>query len=218
LFYNIKYGLFIKEYIENHTTRILERADKIKKIQELETAVAALEPYTKNKIKVKAGDGYLGWPEAAPFDAIIVTAAPDHIPKPLIEQLKEGIHWGILFEKQVEWAELVQELIPCAEMVRFGKNGSDVTSGAVRLARAYTGRDKVACCGYHGWHDWCVEMKGGIPEKFYEDVYEFRYNNLNQLEDLMARYGDQTAAIIMTPFGHPLHQKMEEPKPGFLKA
>jgi glutamate-1-semialdehyde aminotransferase len=73
-------------------------------------------------------------------------------------------------------------------------------------------------CGYHGWHDWCVEMKGGIPEKFYEDVYEFHYNNLDQLEDLMARYGDQTAAIIMTPFGHPLHQRMEEPKPGFLEG
>jgi glutamate-1-semialdehyde aminotransferase len=61
-------------------------------------------------------------------------------------------------------------------------------------------------------------MKGGIPEKFYEDVHEFRYNNLNQLEDLMARYGNQTAAIIMTPFGHHLHQKMEEPKPGFLEG
>jgi glutamate-1-semialdehyde aminotransferase len=61
-------------------------------------------------------------------------------------------------------------------------------------------------------------MKGGIPEKFYEDVYEFRYNNLDQLEDLMKKYGDQTAAIIMTPFGHPLHQKMEIPKPGFLEG
>jgi glutamate-1-semialdehyde aminotransferase len=49
-------------------------------------------------------------------------------------------------------------------------------------------------------------------------VYEFRYNNLAQLEDLMARHGEQTAAIIMTPFGHPLHQKMEEPKPGFLEG
>jgi glutamate-1-semialdehyde aminotransferase len=61
-------------------------------------------------------------------------------------------------------------------------------------------------------------MKGGIPEKFYEDVYEFRYNNLKQLEDLMARHGDQAAAVIMTPFGHPNHQKMEEPQPGFLEG
>jgi glutamate-1-semialdehyde aminotransferase len=73
-------------------------------------------------------------------------------------------------------------------------------------------------CGYHGWHDWCVEMKGGVPEKFYEDVYEFRYNKLDQLEELMAKYGKETAAIIMTPFGHPLHQRMEEPKPGFLEG
>ena len=61
-------------------------------------------------------------------------------------------------------------------------------------------------------------MKGGIPEKFYEDVHEFHYNDLDMLEDLMKKHGDQTAAIIMTPFGHPLHQKMQEPKPGFLEG
>jgi glutamate-1-semialdehyde aminotransferase len=61
-------------------------------------------------------------------------------------------------------------------------------------------------------------MKGGVPEKLYEDVHEFRYNNLSQLEELMAKYGDQTAAIIMTPFGHPNHQRMEEPAPGFLEG
>jgi glutamate-1-semialdehyde aminotransferase len=100
----------------------------------------------------------------------------------------------------------------------FLKTGSDATTASIRIARAYTNRIKVARCGYHGWHDWSVEMKGGVPEKLYEDVHEFRYNDLNQLEDLMARYSDQTAAIIMTPFGHPLHQKMEEPKPGFLEG
>jgi len=61
-------------------------------------------------------------------------------------------------------------------------------------------------------------MKGGIPAKFYEDVYEFHYNDLDQLEDLMKQHGDQTAAIIMTPFGHPLHQKMQTPKPRFLEG
>jgi glutamate-1-semialdehyde aminotransferase len=100
----------------------------------------------------------------------------------------------------------------------FLKTGSDATTASIRIARAYTNRIKVMRCGYHGWHDWAVEMKGGVPEKFYEDVHEFRYNNLNQLQDLMVRYGDQTAAVIMTPFGHPLHQRMEEPKPGFLQG
>jgi glutamate-1-semialdehyde aminotransferase len=61
-------------------------------------------------------------------------------------------------------------------------------------------------------------MKGGIPEKLYEDVFEFHYNDLDMLEDLMKKHGDETSAIIMTPFGHPLHQKMQEPKPGFLEG
>jgi glutamate-1-semialdehyde aminotransferase len=100
----------------------------------------------------------------------------------------------------------------------FLKTGSDATTASLRIARAFTNRIKVMRCGYHGWHDWCVEMKGGVPEKFYEDVFEFRYNRLDQLEDLMAKHGDQTAAIIMTPFGHPLHMKLEEPKPGFLEG
>jgi len=76
----------------------------------------------------------------------------------------------------------------------------------------------VMRCGYHGWHDWSVEMKGGIPKKLYEDVYEFHYNNLDSLEQLMAEHGNETALIMMTPFGHPLHAKMQEPAPGFLEG
>src|SRR5664279_2227113 len=61
-------------------------------------------------------------------------------------------------------------------------------------------------------------MKGGIPAKLFEDVHEFHYNDLGSLADLMKEHGDQTAAVIMTPFGHALHQTMEEPKPGFLEG
>lgn len=113
-------------------------------------------------------------------------------------------------------AEKIKERVPSAEMSIFLKTGSDATTAAVRIARAHTGRLKVMRCGYHGWHDWCVEMKGGIPAKFYEDVFEFRYNDLDGLETLMKQHGDDTAAIIMTPFGHPNHQKMQEPADGFL--
>ncbi len=119
---------------------------------------------------------------------------------------------------QNELARKLNALIPSAELSIFLKTGSDATTASIRIARAYTGRTKVMRSGYHGWHDWCVEMKGGIPEKFYEDVYEFHYNDLEALEDLMKKHGDQTAAIIMTPFGHPLHQKMQTPKPGFLEG
>ena len=77
--------------------------------------------------------------------------------------------------------------MPSAERSIFLKTGSDGTTASIRIARAYTNRVKVMRCGYHGWHDWSVEMKGGIPEKLYEDVHEFRYNDLTQLEDLMAK-------------------------------
>ena len=115
-------------------------------------------------------------------------------------------------------AKKLKELVPSSEMSIFLKTGSDATSAAIRIARAHTGKLKVMRCGYHGWHDWCVEMKGGIPKKFFEDVYEFQYNNLAQLEELMAAHGSDTAAVIMTPFGHPNHQKMQVPAPGFLEA
>ncbi|MCP3899222.1 MAG: aminotransferase class III-fold pyridoxal phosphate-dependent enzyme, partial [Desulfobacteraceae bacterium] len=108
-------------------------------------------------------------------------------------------------------AKKLTEIIPSSEMSIFLKTGSDATTASIRIARAYTQKLKVMRCGYHGWHDWCIEMKGGIPKKFFEDVYEFQYNRLDQLEELMKEHGDDTAAIIMTPFGHPNHQEMQTP-------
>jgi len=137
----------------------------------------------------------------------------------VIQQIKsKGFCFTLTQPYQNDLAKKLNELIPSSEMSIFLKTGSDATTASIRIARAYTNRIKVMRCGYHGWHDWCVEMKGGIPQKFYEDVHEFHYNNLEQLEELMAKYGHETAAIIMTPFGHPLHQKMQEPKPGFLEG
>lgn len=115
-------------------------------------------------------------------------------------------------------AKKLTELVPSSEMSVFMKTGSDATTASIRIARAHTNKVKVMRCGYHGWHDWCVEMKGGIPGKFYEDVFEFKYNRLDQLEDLMKTHGDETAAIIMTPFGHPNHERMQVPEPGFLEG
>jgi glutamate-1-semialdehyde aminotransferase len=153
------------------------------------------------------------------YGPIILGYREEEVDEAVTRQIKDkGFCFTLTQRYQNELAKKLSELVPCSEMSIFLKTGSDATTASIRIARAYTNRIKVMRCGYHGWHDWCVEMKGGIPEKFFEDVYEFRYNNLAQLEDLMARYGDQTAAIIMTPFGHPLHQRMEEPKPGFLEG
>jgi glutamate-1-semialdehyde aminotransferase len=153
------------------------------------------------------------------YGPIILGYREKEVDEAVIRQITEkGFCFTLTQRYQNELAKKLSEIVPCSEMSIFLKTGSDATSASVRIARAYTNRLKVMRCGYHGWHDWCVEMKGGIPEKFYEDVYEFRYNNLDQLKDLMAIHGEQTAAIVMTPFGHPNHQKMAEPKPGFLEG
>jgi glutamate-1-semialdehyde aminotransferase len=100
----------------------------------------------------------------------------------------------------------------------FVKTGSDATTTGIRVARGYTKRLKVLRCGYHGWHSWCVEDKGGIPEKLYEDVHEFEYNDLDKITKMMEEYGEDVAAIIITPINHPGAHEVEMPKPGFLEG
>jgi glutamate-1-semialdehyde aminotransferase len=153
------------------------------------------------------------------YGPIILGYREEEVDDAVIKQIKDkGFCFSLTQPYQNELAKKLNALIPSSEMSIFLKTGSDATSASIRIARAYTNRTRVMRCGYHGWHDWCVEMKGGIPEKFYEDVYEFHYNDLDQLKDLMKQHGDQAAAIIMTPFGHPLHQKMQVPAPGFLEG
>jgi glutamate-1-semialdehyde aminotransferase len=153
------------------------------------------------------------------YGPIVLGYREEEVDDAVIRQIKDkGFCFSLTQPYQNALAKKINELIPSAEMSIFLKTGSDATTAAIRIARAYTNRIKVMRCGYHGWHDWCVEMKGGIPDKFYEDVYEFQYNNLEQLQELLAKHGKETAAIIMTPFGHPLHQKLQIPKSGFLEG
>lgn len=153
------------------------------------------------------------------YGPIILGYREEEVDDAVCRQIKDqGFCFSLTQTYQNELAQKMNELIPCAEMSVFVKTGSDATTCAIRLARAHTGRLKIIRCGYHGWHDWCVEVKGGIPEKLYEDTHEFHYNNLNELEDLLKQYGDETAAVIVTPFGHPLAYPMTEPAPGFLEG
>lgn len=127
--------------------------------------------------------------------------------------LSKGITFSLPHRLEAELAQLLCDVIPCAEMVRFGKNGSDVTSGAVRAARAYTGRDIIACCGYHGWQDWYVgtTMRNkGVPEAVKKLTIPFKYNDTSSLKKIFAKYPGKVACVIMEPVG------IEEPKGGFL--
>jgi glutamate-1-semialdehyde aminotransferase len=153
------------------------------------------------------------------YGPIILGYRESEVDEAVYKQITEkGFCFSLTQKYQNDLAKKIAELVPSAEMSIFLKTGSDATTASIRIARAHTNKLKVMRCGYHGWHEWCVEMKGGIPKKFYEDVFEFQYNNLTQLEELMAVHGNETAAIIMTPFGHPNHQKMQIPQPGFLEG
>lgn len=130
------------------------------------------------------------------------------------KQLKLGVSFSLpaILESQV--SELICELVPSAEMVRFGKNGTDATSAAVRLARAYTGRDHVVVCGYHGWQDWYIgttSRNKGVPNSISELTHTFTYNNLESLQSIFDS-GIDIACIVMEPMNSTY------PTPGFLEG
>jgi glutamate-1-semialdehyde aminotransferase len=118
----------------------------------------------------------------------------------------------------IELAERLTELVPCADQALFFKTGSDATTGAVRIARTHTGRDLVLRCGYHGWHDWCLESDPGVPRRAREEVLPFRYNDADQLESLLRAHAGEVAGIILTPIGHAFDEQIERPAPGFLES
>lgn len=153
------------------------------------------------------------------YGPIIIGHREEEIDNAAIEQIQtKGFCMSLTQEVQNKLARKLQELIPSCEKCVFVKTGSGATTIAVRIARGYTDRIKILRCGYHGWHDWCCEVKGGIPPKLYEDVFEFEYNNLTQVEELMKKHGEEVAAIIVTPVGHPLAHEVQMPKPGFLEG
>ena len=115
-------------------------------------------------------------------------------------QLEKGITFSLSHSLEVEVAEMLCDRIPCAELVRFAKNGNDVTSAAIRLSRYVTRSDHVIFCGYHGWQDWYAcqtSMDGGIPKKIKDYSHRFEYNNLGNLETLLKKYSGNIACIIM---------------------
>ena len=123
-------------------------------------------------------------------------------------------------ELWVELAELLVSITPAADWVVFAKNGSDVTSWSLTVARAYTGRDKVimGAGAYHGTHPWCAPIPTGIPAAERALVATFQYNDLESLKRVVAENKGQVAAIIVTPFRHDLLHDQEMPAPGFLEG
>lgn len=129
------------------------------------------------------------------------------------DQLGRGISFSLATRLEGDLAERLVDLIPCAEMVRFFKNGSDATSAAVRVARAATGRDRVVAIGYHGWQDWYVGATvrhKGVPDAVRELTLRAPYNDLAALRAAFEAHPGGIAAVIMEP----VHG--EEPADGYL--
>lgn len=159
------------------------------------------------------GNAYLDYPMA--LGPVVLGHCHPHVTRAVQEQLGKGTTFSLPHPLEVEVADLLAEIIPCAEMVRFGKNGSDATSGAVRVARAFTSRDVVAVCGYHGWQDWYVastSRNAGVPKTVQRLTVKFHYNDLDSLRQVFEEHPDEVAAVVMEPVG------VTDPKEGFLEG
>jgi glutamate-1-semialdehyde aminotransferase len=159
------------------------------------------------------GHEYIDYPMA--LGAVTLGHAYPAVNEAVTRQLADGVSFSVSHPLEVELAEALTEILPGADMVRFGKNGSDATSGAVRAARAITGRDVIVCCGYHGWQDWYIATTTrarGIPRAVRELTVPFNYNDLAGLERVLAEHHGRVAAVILEPVG------VVAPAPGFLEG
>ena len=135
----------------------------------------------------------------------------DKVDNAIKAQLEKGITFSLMHRLEYEVCELLHSVVPNAESIRISKTGCDVTTAAVRLSRAFTGRNKVVCCGYHGWHDWYIGTtlrNAGIPEETRLLTKTFQYNNI---ESLKASLDKDVACVILEPY------VFESPKDGFLE-
>jgi glutamate-1-semialdehyde 2,1-aminomutase len=156
------------------------------------------------------GNEYIDWSMA--IGPVVLGYSDPDVDAAIRRQLDDGITFSLMHPLEVEVAEMIRARIPNAEQVRFAKSGAEATSAAVRIARAFTGRSRVVCCGYHGWHDWYITVTDrhrGVPEPVRDLTSTFDYNNL----DSLARALDEdTACVILEPV------VFEAPREGFLEG
>ncbi|MCG8356289.1 MAG: aminotransferase class III-fold pyridoxal phosphate-dependent enzyme [Kiloniellales bacterium] len=129
-------------------------------------------------------------------------------------QLDRGISFSLATELEIELAERLVKIIPCAEMARFGKNGSDATTACVRIARAATGRERLVICGYHGWHDWYIATTArnrGVPTCLGTLSERVPYNDLDAVRAAFRAHPGEIAALIMEPI------TASAPQPGYFE-
>lgn len=118
------------------------------------------------------------------------------------KQLDAGSTFSLSNKLEIDVASLLIKHIPSAEAVRFGKNGADVTSASIKIARSVTNRDHIAFCGYHGWHDWFISntnLNNGIPAFTKKLSHSFSFNDIKSLKKIFKKHKNKIACVIMEP-------------------
>jgi glutamate-1-semialdehyde aminotransferase len=173
------------------------------------------------------GNRYLDFTHCGVGTSTLGFADPD-VNAAVIKALESGTMATLNCPEEVALAELLIELHPWADMVRYARTGGEVLAIAVRIARAATGRQRVAFCGYHGWSDWYIAAniaKGsnldshllaglspaGAPVALEGTALPFRYNRIDDLKRIAEAHGPDIAAVVMEP------RRSDEPEPGFLE-
>jgi glutamate-1-semialdehyde 2,1-aminomutase/spore coat polysaccharide biosynthesis protein SpsF len=159
------------------------------------------------------GNQYIDYPMG--LGPVTLGHAHPEVTAAVHRQLEQGNCFSLMHPLEVELAERIRKIVPCAEMVRFGKNGSDATSACIRAARAMTGRTQIARHGYHGWQDWSIESSYGIrskgvPAEVLAMTTTFPYNDLAALERVLEAH--PCAAVILEPVN------LTAPAPGYLQG
>lgn len=159
--------------------------------------------------------------------ACILGAADPDVDGAVKAAIEAGSMSTLNCPEEVELAELLCELHPWAEMVRYARSGGEAMAIAVRIARAHTHRDRIAFCGYHGWHDWYLAANlaeeraldghllpgldpAGVPRGLLGTALPFRYNHIEELKTIVSKYRGELAAVVMEPI------RDHDPEPGFL--
>lgn len=146
------------------------------------------------------------------YGSVLLGHANNTVNQAVIEEVSKSPNLSPLWRPlQITLTKQIISMIPGAEMAYLMKTGSDATSGAIRLARLYTRRNKVVRWGYHGWHDWATAVPGGIPKHIKDDISEFEYNDISSVEKIFEENKNDIACVIMMPF------EIEKPKDNFLQ-
>lgn len=160
---------------------------------------------------------------------VILGYAYDKVDNAVKKQIDKGVLGSINNSLEIELAQTIVDMVSSAEMVKFCKSGGEADAIAVRIARGYTGKEKVLFCGYHGWHDWYLAANlesdssldqhllpglnpKGVPESLSGTCLPFEYNNLDQLNSLLKKNEGEVACIIMES------TRFMQPDKGFLEG